>query len=395
MEGLSTSSSNLVALSSFPLAFSVTCRLTNGLFLALYLGYVLLFAREALVKVILYAGLGLAPLVAYSLGTSKVLFSTGSYTGQYGNLAQMVGRLWRGLPGVLISPGRGLFVYTPVFIFSIAGVFWHKGQEMWVFLLSFVGLVLSAATWFMWWGGGGYSYRIIVDIVPFLCVLLVPVWKRWRGHLLFRGAFVLAALLSCYVQVIGAYWFDYTWEIHRRIEYQHATGEEFTALREPFLWSIRDNPIAWYQRKFWVGQSTNPPRLTRARFSDQVELYGYELPRWPVSVEGKVNLVLHWRALGPTDRSYTVFTHVIDDSERIWGQVDSVPVQGASPTTGWRQGEFVRDEYFIPLDPETPAGEYWVAVGLYSLETMERLSVVNRRGEAEDTRVLLGPIHVQ
>ena len=55
----------------------------------------------------------------------------------------------------------------------------------------------------------------------------------------------------------------------------------------------------------------------------------------------------------------------------------------------------IEDEYLISLAPDTPEGKYWLAVGLYSLESMERLSVLDRQGRPRDTRVLLGPIQVR
>ena len=86
-----------------------------------------------------------------------------------------------------------------------------------------------------------------------MCVLLAAAWDwlaRWR---LLRAAFVLSALVSCYVQVLGAYAFDYSWEQHMRSEYQLAAGlAEPVPLQPAFLWRLRDNPIFWYHRKLWM-----------------------------------------------------------------------------------------------------------------------------------------------
>jgi hypothetical protein len=94
------------------------------------------------------------------------------------------------------------------------------------------------------------------------------------------------------------------------------------------------------------------------------------------------------------ERPYTVFTHVLDEAEHIWGQMDTQPVNGTYPTTMWQPGEVVEDEYLIPFLSPPPDGAYSLAVGLYSLETMERLPVFGKEGDVGDTRVLLPSIRI-
>ncbi|MFL7811225.1 MAG: hypothetical protein AB8I80_21475 [Anaerolineae bacterium] len=244
---------SLVLWATLPLALSVSCRLTNGLLLVAFLVYVRLSHPSVLRGALLLALVGMVPLVVYSVGTVGVLFSTGGYTGGYGGLPSMLSRLPEGIAGILVSPGRGLFVYTPVLAFAFAIPAWRKRRELWLMAACATAVLLSAAAWHTWWGGGGYSYRIVLEAAPFLCVLLAAAWDwlaRWR---LLRAAFVLSALVSCYVQVLGAYAFDYSWEQHMRSEYQLAAGlAEPVPLQPAFLWRLRDNPIFWYHRKLWM-----------------------------------------------------------------------------------------------------------------------------------------------
>jgi hypothetical protein len=130
------------------------------------------------------------------------------------------------------------------------------------------------------------------------------------------------------------------------------------------------------------------------RVGDGIELLGYDLdPR--VQAGDPLAMTLYWRCLSEMSQSYTVFTHVLDSNDVIRGQVDRVPGVAAVPTTSWIPGEVVTDRYEIPLDPEAPAGEYKVEIGMYDPATMERLSVFDPRGEQQGDSILLATVMVE
>lgn len=118
------------------------------------------------------------------------------------------------------------------------------------------------------------------------------------------------------------------------------------------------------------------PRETRAyaprvrvntNFADQIELVGYD-----VHVENEtLRLVLYWRALRVPDADYTVFVHALDAQGNLVAQVDRQPQP--YPTSFWDAGEQVRDEYIF----DSPAKVRQIRVGLYRLETGERLPVTD------------------
>jgi hypothetical protein len=95
------------------------------------------------------------------------------------------------------------------------------------------------------------------------------------------------------------------------------------------------------------------------------------------------------------ETSYTVFTHLIDESGGIWGQKDNLPVDRTYPTTEWRVGEIVTDKYEMEVNPATVPGEYTLEVGMYEWTSGERLPVLSEEGQAEDNRVLLGTVWVE
>lgn len=145
-------------------------------------------------------------------------------------------------------------------------------------------------------------------------------------------------------------------------------------------------------RQFVVPDMQYP---THTNLGGQVELLGYDLESETVQAGGDVKLRLHWQALREMAKSYTVFTHLLDGVGQAWGQKDSPPMGGGYPTTLWAAGEVVSDEYVIPVGDDAPAGEYMIEVGMYLLETGERLSVLDGEGQIVGDRVLLGPVTVE
>ncbi len=131
-----------------------------------------------------------------------------------------------------------------------------------------------------------------------------------------------------------------------------------------------------------------------ADFGTQVLLMDAEVGRTTVSPGELVPVNLRWRGLRPIDEDYTVFVHVVGPDGRLRGQVDSWPVQGSYPTSQWTPGREITDRYEVRLDGDAPAGEYRVEVGLYLLETMQRLRVLGEQGQPVGDSFVAGTFRV-
>ncbi len=132
------------------------------------------------------------------------------------------------------------------------------------------------------------------------------------------------------------------------------------------------------------------------RLSEAVQFLGYDLDRQQASAGDSLHLTLYWQALSEMDASYTVFTHLIDGQNRIWGQKDSIPGGGSLPTSGWLAGEYIIDQYEIPVRADAPPGEYLLEIGMYDPTTMIRLPVFDDQGTEIGDRILLEatPIYI-
>jgi hypothetical protein len=128
---------------------------------------------------------------------------------------------------------------------------------------------------------------------------------------------------------------------------------------------------------------------------NRILLVGYDLAQDVASPGGLLHLTLYWQTLTTMDTSYTVFTHLLGGDGRLWGQKDSVPLQGTYPTTGWLPGEVVSDTCEIEVHPDAPPGEYLLEVGMYDAVSSERLPVLDAQGQRADDRVLLAPLSVK
>lgn len=137
------------------------------------------------------------------------------------------------------------------------------------------------------------------------------------------------------------------------------------------------------------------PNPVHFNLGNQVALIGYELDKVEVQAGETLPLTLYWEAMAPLSRDYTVFTQVLGPGNEKIGQKDNQPQGGDYPTSFWDVGEIVPDAYEIQLDPEAPAGEYRLVVGMYLLETGERLPVLDEQGNVIDGMIELVCIRVR
>ena len=136
------------------------------------------------------------------------------------------------------------------------------------------------------------------------------------------------------------------------------------------------------------------PNPTSFNFGDKIALLGYDFDRRTAAPGETLRLTLYWEALAPLEESYTVFVHVLGEKAQMWAIGDGVPVKGQAPTFIWQPGQTVTDSHDLTLDQNTPPGVYDVEVGLYLLETNERLRLLADDGFPLDTRVFLSKIRV-
>jgi hypothetical protein len=119
------------------------------------------------------------------------------------------------LVGILFSPSRGLFIYSPVLLFALPGVVRAFGAESRgvLAMITLAGVATLAAHAFVatWWGGWVFGPRYMTDLLPFfaLWLALAPLPRQRRA--LATAAFLVALLWSLGVQQLGALTYPCDW----------------------------------------------------------------------------------------------------------------------------------------------------------------------------------------
>lgn len=111
-----------------------------------------------------------------------------------------------------------------------------------------------------------------------------------------------------------------------------------------------------------------------ALFDDKIALLAYQR-EGPLRHGATVRLHVYWQCLNPMETNYTVFVHVMDSEGTIWGQSDAMPANGDRPTSSWQPGEVIEDEYEVKISVDGPREGYTIKLGVYVLDTGERLRV--------------------
>ncbi|MDP2660304.1 MAG: glycosyltransferase family 39 protein [Dehalococcoidia bacterium] len=139
------------------------------------------------------------------------------------------------------------------------------------------------------------------------------------------------------------------------------------------------------------------------RLGDYARLSSVTLHAAPTSGDGRlvrvasgdvIPLTIRWEPIAPTPQRYKVFVHLLGPNATLWGQHDAEPAGGAQPTTGWTPGQLVSDNHGLPVPPGAPPGTYQIEVGLYNMETGQRLPVFDNAGNLVGDRVVLQPVEV-
>jgi hypothetical protein len=238
-------------------ALAAAIRPTNVLFLAAVCASLLLAPnrRRALVTFCAFPIVVGAAVAAYNWHIFGRI--AGGYDNAFGT------PFWQGFSGLVASPGRGLFVYTPVAVFSLVGtVIWLRSRGLRqapayvVSLLFSITHAVLVSKWSIWWGGHCYGPRLLTDIVPCLMLLIIPATGLISRGAVLRLLFGLSLLTASFIQAVGAFCYPNShWD-----EAPVAVGA-----RPQRLWDWKDSPIS---RSLRAGPRLGPDPGFRGRVRD-------------------------------------------------------------------------------------------------------------------------------
>lgn len=207
------------AVAGVPLGLGILMRPTNAIALVVLTAYVLVRYRRRLPIMLLASGAVIAAFVAWNL------HDFGAPLPAYYLPGGMPWVPWSEAPGALaghlVSPNRGLLVFSPVVLLAAAGIATQLRRRtvdgLDVALLALLCAHFATISSFqVWWAGHSFGPRYTTDVLPVLAWLAMPAvlaLGELRGRRR-RTALVVTSLLigwSFFVQLRAATTWD-VWE---------------------------------------------------------------------------------------------------------------------------------------------------------------------------------------
>jgi hypothetical protein len=192
-----------------PVALAYTVRPTDSLFVIVFTAYVAVRHRRYLGWYLLAAAPVAAAFVAYNFSVYHALLSPYYRSDLIGFLPRHWPRMAMALAGNLVSPSRGLLIFTPIFVFAIASMIklrWRTPLSPWLVALVIAHWIVVSAYVNNWWAGHSYGPRFFTDLTPVFALFLIPWFERWDEVSRFaRTAFVTLALIGFAIHLRGGW----------------------------------------------------------------------------------------------------------------------------------------------------------------------------------------------
>lgn len=126
---------------------------------------------------------------------------------------------WKGLIGLLVSPGAGLIFYFPLAILLPLGAkYMHKDNKS----LLYLCLYIIVANWIYigtlsfgfepasWSGGVAWGPRYLLPVLPFMLIILGSIFRNMKKRIFLKSIVLGLCLVGFYVNLSGVLvWFQY------------------------------------------------------------------------------------------------------------------------------------------------------------------------------------------
>jgi hypothetical protein len=200
----------LIQYVALPLAMAYLIRPTAMVPIMVLSGYVVLFHRAWFVRYLCWAMLIAVPWIAYNFSVYHYPFPPYYHREAFSASTHFI----VGMLGNLISPSRGLLVFSPVLLFALSGFLLALRDRLQLPLHLAYGaivagnsIIIGSAS--MWWGGHSFGPRFMTDIIPFLAYFVafnfrLPQAFGSRTQIAVSAAIAILALVSMTIHAQGA-----------------------------------------------------------------------------------------------------------------------------------------------------------------------------------------------
>jgi hypothetical protein len=185
-----------------------------------------------------------------------------------------------GLYGFLFSPGKSIFVYSPVLVAALFGASaFHRRHraESWLLWSAAAALTVVYSCWWAWHGDWCWGPRFLVPLVPLLALPLLPLlesFHRWRYE--YKACFVLLIGVSLFVQVLGSSvsFYEYIMIVRHQEPYNMFVAPAGVKPRDDQLnthFIPEFSPIAghaWLLKHTLMGRNQTPAKIRESMRAD-------------------------------------------------------------------------------------------------------------------------------
>ncbi len=260
-------------------------------------------------------------------------YTTGSWVYDVGSKWTFANPWWR----VLIGFEKGWFIYTPITVFMVLGLFFMKGKPFRKAVLTFCLLnIWIVISWFDWRYGGTYSSRAMVQSYPVFALGFAALLER-----IFVRKWKIAVL------VVGA-WLGFVnlfqiWQYNRTIlHYDHMNARYYKAI---FL-------------------DSNPTPLDYSLL-DTDELMPKNRPAVMVAQRKEKELILG-PGTYPVFTSNKIFYHWL--VTEIEFEAEYGVTEGTIHVASFKEGKLQKGKFFRLAVPESANGRKMIYINHFSLE---------------------------
>jgi hypothetical protein len=162
-------------------------------------------AWRAVLRHVVPVAVPVAAAIALTLYYNDTRFGNPWDTGYLRDGTTAFGSLWTGIVGTLISPGRSLFLFTPVTILSLPALvgLWRRDRSTAVlFAGTFAIVTLFYASQLYWDADRSYGPRYLVAVLPHVCLPFVA-WFDRPARSAVRRLLLACVVLSVLAQAPG------------------------------------------------------------------------------------------------------------------------------------------------------------------------------------------------
>jgi hypothetical protein len=210
-------SARLAFLAGLALALAVSCRSLNvipAVALSLFLlcrhrSFILVYTLPLLLIACLLIYYNLTRFDSISGGYSAIYSSKWHAWRSLTPETAYTTPLLKGLLGILISPSKGLFIYSPFLIFSLIAIpylFRRSDFPLFPYLIIWiVGISALLAKNTLWWGGTAYGPRYFSEALLPLSLIIAASWPLFRQYRLLAVGFLLLGGISVLIHLSGAF----------------------------------------------------------------------------------------------------------------------------------------------------------------------------------------------